>query len=105
MSFTKDPQAVLDYEIDWSAWLTAAGDDTISASSWTATTGITIDSDSNTTTTATVWLSGGTAGNTSEITNHIAFMLQQPRFLKNGSHFAQTLQFTLSMVIDSLSRG
>ena len=71
MTYTKDPQAVLDYMIDWSSWLTAAGDDTITASSWTATDGITIDSDTNTTTTATVWLSGGTVGTTYELTNHI----------------------------------
>lgn len=67
--FVKDPQAVLDYEIDWSAWL---GEDTISASQWSAPDGITIDSDSFTDTTATVWLSGGTAGETYEVTNGIS---------------------------------
>lgn len=70
MIFTKDPDAILDYEIDWSSWLTP-GDDTITGSSWTATSGITIDSDTTTTTTATVWLSGGTAGSFYEVTNHI----------------------------------
>ena len=43
-AFLKDPDAVLDYKIDWSAWL---GDDTISQSAWSAEDGITIDSDEN----------------------------------------------------------
>lgn len=67
-SYTKDPDAVLDYELDWSEWLDT---DTIASSSWTADTGITIDSDTNTTTTATVWVSGGTVGERYEVTNHI----------------------------------
>lgn len=65
---TKDPDAVLDYEIDWSTWL---GSDTISTSAWTVPAGLTKDSDTNTTTTATIWLSGGTAGEVYELTNHI----------------------------------
>ena len=68
--FTKDPQAVLDYEVDWSDWL--EGGDTISASEWTAPDGITIEEDSNTTTTATVWLSGGTAGEIYDVVNGIS---------------------------------
>lgn len=70
--FVKDPDAILDYKIDWSGWLNG---DTISASSWTAEAGITIDSDSNDTTSATVWLSGGTAGEIYEVTNHIVTTL------------------------------
>jgi hypothetical protein len=66
--FVKDPQAVLDYKIDWSAWLE---DDTISASEWSATSGITIDSDSFTDTDTTVWLSGGTVGESYDATNEI----------------------------------
>lgn len=66
--FTKDPNAVLDYIVDWSDWL---GSDTISSSSFTVPTGLTEDSDSNTTTTATVWLSGGTPGEDYEVTNRI----------------------------------
>lgn len=62
----KDPDAVLDYALDWNAegeeWL---GADTITGTPvWTVETGLTKDSQSNTTTTATVWLSGGTAGET-----------------------------------------
>lgn len=65
----KDPQAVLDYAMDWTPWL--AEGETIATSSWTVDAGITKDSDSKTTTVATVWLSGGTAGVTYKLTNHI----------------------------------
>lgn len=58
--FSKDPGAVLDYMWDWSDWL--ATGDTIDSALITAATGITLDSSTNTTTTATAWLSGGTAG-------------------------------------------
>ena len=61
-TFTKDPAAVLDYTIDWDAddWL---GSDTITGTPvWTVPSGLTQPtSASNTTTTATAWLSGGTA--------------------------------------------
>jgi hypothetical protein len=67
-TYTKDPDAVLDYEIDWSAWL---GEDTITASTFTVDTGLTEDSESNDTTAATVWLSGGTVGARYLVTNHI----------------------------------
>ena len=67
--YTKDPNAVLDYKIDWGTWLGAS--ETISTSTWTAATGITVNSSTNTTTTATVWLSGGTAGVQYMVTNRI----------------------------------
>lgn len=69
-SFDKDPDAVLDYVMDWEAWL---GTDTISASEWSASSaGITVDDDTEfTDTTATVILSGGTAGSVYYLTNHI----------------------------------
>lgn len=63
--FGKDPDAVLDYTIDWGPWL---GDDTITSVSWVADADITVDSETNTTTTATVWLSGGTVGARHELT-------------------------------------
>ena len=57
----KDTADVADYQINWATFL---GADTISTSVWTvpAGSGLVVDSSSNTTTTATVWLSGGTAG-------------------------------------------
>lgn len=66
----KDPDAVLDYKMDWSAPL-AESEDTIASSQWIADTGITIDSQGNDSTTATVWLSGGTAGQEYAVTNRI----------------------------------
>jgi len=68
MSYIKDPDSVLDYAIDWSAWLDT---DTITDSDWTATDGITVDSNTFTDTVSTVWLSGGTAGDTYTVTCHI----------------------------------
>ncbi|MBI2817967.1 MAG: hypothetical protein HYX72_13620 [Acidobacteria bacterium] len=66
--FTKDPDATLDYSIEWSKWL--AGD-TIQTSQWTVPNGLTQASSSNTTTKATVWLSGGTPGQLYTVTNRI----------------------------------
>lgn len=65
----KDPNAVLDYAFDWAAWL--AGD-TIANSAWTVTGGgVSVSSASNTTTTATVFLSGGIEGSEATISNRI----------------------------------
>ena len=64
----KDPDAVLDYQMDWSTWLDT---DTISTSTWDVPTGLTEDSETETTTTTTVWISGGTAGTTYTVTNEI----------------------------------
>ena len=69
MQFIKDPAAVLDYRLDWSPWL--AEGETITASTMTAATGISMDSQTHDATTATVWLSGGTLGQQYAVTNHI----------------------------------
>lgn len=67
--FYKDPNAVLDYVVDWSAWL---GDsDAIATSDWIVPEGLTEDSATNTTTTTTIWLSGGTAGAVYTVVNRI----------------------------------
>ena len=73
-TFIKDPQAVLDFKFDWAAltngsgnsdWL-AAGETiitrTITVSPSVAATGLIVDSSSitDTSTSVTVWLSGGT---------------------------------------------
>jgi hypothetical protein len=68
-TFTKDPDAVLDYRVDWSQWL-AAGE-TITVSTWVVPAGITKNSDSLAGSAATVWLSGGMAGTTYRVTNRI----------------------------------
>lgn len=71
--YVKDPEAVLDYHSDWTAWLDG---DVITASTWTADPGITIETDpphaaTHDDTTTTVWLSGGTPGTVYSVTNHI----------------------------------
>jgi hypothetical protein len=66
--FQKRAGSTLDYKVDWATWLST---DTISTSSWTVPTGLTKASESNTTTSATVWVSGGTIGTTYEIINTI----------------------------------
>lgn len=67
-SYLKDPDALLDYTVDWSAWL---GVDTISTSTWVVPAGITEASASNNATAATIWLSGGTSGEDYEVVNRI----------------------------------
>jgi hypothetical protein len=64
----KDPQAILDYSIDWTSWL---GLDTIQTSTWMVPTGITKPSDSLVGALATVWLSGGTVGTSYIVTNRV----------------------------------
>lgn len=68
-SFDKDPNAILDYAVDWSQWLTSG--ETISVSTFTVGSGLTKEAESNTTTKATVWLSGGTAGKVYRVVNRI----------------------------------
>jgi hypothetical protein len=65
--FEKSPGAVLKYKFDWSDWL--ASGETISTKTVTPETGITVDSSSitDTSTSVTVTLSGGTAGNVYDV--------------------------------------
>lgn len=64
----KDPDEVLDYELDWTARLDG---DTISTSTWTAPAGITKNSDSHTTAVSKIWLSGGTLAVRYDLLNRI----------------------------------
>jgi hypothetical protein len=66
--FIKDPNAVLDYPVDWSIFL---GTDTILVSTWIVQTGITSVAETNSATSATIWLSGGTVGTKYALTNRI----------------------------------
>lgn len=68
-SWKKDPDSKLDYTVDWTSWLTCG--ETISTSSWVVETGVTQVSTANTNYAATIWLSGGTAGNEYTVTNRI----------------------------------
>ena len=64
----KDPDEVLDYRINWAPRL--AGD-TIASSIWIVPTGITEDDAENTTTTTTIWLSGGSLKTNYSLVNRI----------------------------------
>ena len=67
-TFNKDPDELLDYEWDFSLQLAEDGSDTITGTpTITVPTGITLENQSNTTTTITAWLSGGTAGQRYEV--------------------------------------
>ena len=65
----KDPDEVLDYTLDWSGRL--SGEDTIVTSSWTVPDGITNDDEERTNTSTTLWLSGGTEGQTYSFLNRV----------------------------------
>jgi hypothetical protein len=75
--YPKDPAAKLDYLMDWSSWLPSG--DTISTSAWAIDppvpdTSLAIagsPAPSNTTTTATCWLTGGTLGQKYILRNRI----------------------------------
>ena len=66
----KDPSEIVDYSHDWTADL---GTDTISTSTWSLVNaaGVSIASDSKTTVTTRVFLSGGTHGETALLLNTI----------------------------------
>lgn len=65
----KDPQELLDYDVDWTDRLNG---DTITDSVWSIAKGtVTISDQSATTTDTKVWLAGGTLGETCEVLNHI----------------------------------
>lgn len=67
-SFVKDPDAKLDYYINWTSWL--AGD-TISLSTWVSTDGVTLSAETVLGGVTRVWVDGGTAGAVVALTNHI----------------------------------
>lgn len=67
-TFRKTPNASLDWVFDWTSWL--AGD-TIEQSTITVPDGLTKGDDEHDNTTAQVWLSGGTLGQTYKVTNRI----------------------------------
>jgi len=67
-SFIKNPDAVLDYGIDWAAWLNA---DVIINSAWVVSDGIIKRADYFDKKITNIWLSGGTVGNIYTIINYI----------------------------------
>lgn len=67
--FTKDPDATLDYQWNWAAWLEVG--ETITTANVTVPDGITLDSSTHADTTVTAWLSGGKAGKGYKVLCHI----------------------------------
>lgn len=63
--FKHDPQATLDYAVDWSAWLEAVGD-TIASVEWTVPAGLVLGEGAKAPAesggVAVAWLSGGEPG-------------------------------------------
>jgi hypothetical protein len=70
MRYLKDPDAVLDFDFDWSAKWLATGE-TISTFTVSRTGDVVIDSSAQSGGVVTVWLSGGTAGTTATVTCRI----------------------------------
>jgi hypothetical protein len=69
-SFIKDPNAVLDYKWDWTQWLPSG--DTISTALVTIADGdVAINSQSNTTTSVTAWISAGTVSTKAHLTARV----------------------------------
>lgn len=66
--FVQDPQATLDYNLDWSLWLDG---DTITLSTWVVESPLVGQSESEASGTTTIFISGGTAGNNYVIANKI----------------------------------
>lgn len=75
MRIKKDPDAVLDYSVDWIEWLVDG--DTIIDDSWVVPEipidgdGITLESHNHDTTSATAWISGGVVGEEYDVTCRI----------------------------------
>jgi hypothetical protein len=66
--YTKDPSAVLDYYVDWTAWL---GADTIVLSTWAKTGDVLLGSGMDLGALQGIWVSGGTVHTQATLTNHI----------------------------------
>lgn len=66
--FSKDPDSVVDFPFNWKPEL---GTDTISSSTFLLPDGMTLVSESNTTNTATPFVSGGSVGLIYRIVNRI----------------------------------
>lgn len=68
-TFEKDPQAKLDYSIDWTSFLETS--ENIASSQWFNPAGITVETTGHTNKVATIWLSGGALGQSYELVNRI----------------------------------
>ena len=66
MALTKDPDAVLDYVFDWTAWLDT-GETIVSHDASVELGDVVIDSTNPSTEMVAVWVSGGTLGTNAEV--------------------------------------
>jgi len=66
---TKAPNSKLDYSIDWTDWLGSG--DSIATSTWDTPEGITVVEENSDASYATIWLEGGTLGESYEFNNTI----------------------------------
>lgn len=71
-TYTKDPNATLDYVWNWTPWLEG---DTITSHSVIAPAGITVDSTTTDGKAVTVWLSGGQIGGAYDVVCRITTAL------------------------------
>lgn len=91
-TYKKSSAAVLDYAINWSDFL--AGD-SIATSTWAVSpSGLTIDSETETTTVTTVWVSGGTVG--------VEYLLTNTITTAGGRTSDRTLQISIGSAYDPM---
>lgn len=88
---SKDPGDITNWSFDYSAEMSALGDDTIATSTWVLDGSLTEVAESNTDTTATVKISGGVAGTRVECTNTITTTT-------SGETFERTVLLTIDEV-------
>lgn len=78
MAYKKDPNATLDFTVDWSEWLTAVGD-AIASVEWFTTGGVVVESSEFTVNSATAFVSGGVVGEPAKLTCRITTSNVPPR--------------------------
>jgi hypothetical protein len=69
VKFAQDPEAILDYTLDWSKLLVEG--DVLAQTHFTPDSGLSVLSENFTDSLATCWLLGGIAGQTYNVTCHI----------------------------------
>lgn len=85
----KLPAEILEYTIDWTNQLESGED--IVTSTWTLPEGITSPAQAETTSAATVWLSGGTANKSYKLTNVIETTHTSPVTRTYGAYLTITV--------------
>lgn len=69
-TYIKDPDARLDFNMDWEPWI--ADGDSITGSTWACSDpALVLEDSENDALTTTIWISGGVLGKTYIVTNHI----------------------------------